>query len=106
MLIKMMFSALFTPIRQLTKRSFTEDHLNILTTLASVASIRVQNAKLLEERFERERMERELELAIEIQQRFQPSAPPIIEGYELQGISFSCYEIGGDYYDFIRIGQR
>lgn len=81
--------------------TFTEEHLNILTTLASVASIRVENARLLEERFERERMERELELASEIQQRFQPSAPPMIEGYEFQGISFSCYEIGGDYYDFI-----
>lgn len=81
--------------------TFTEEHLNILTTLASVASIRVENARLLEERFERERMEHELELATEIQQRFQPSAPPVIEGYEFQGISFSCYEIGGDYYDFI-----
>lgn len=81
--------------------TFTEEHLDILTTLASVASIRVENARLLEERFERERMERELELATEIQQRFQPSAPPIVEGYEFQGISFSCYEIGGDYYDFI-----
>ena len=83
--------------------TFTEEHLNILTTLASVASIRVENARLLEERFERERMERELELATEIQQRFQPSAPPIMDGYEFQGISFSCYEIGGDYYDFIRL---
>ncbi|HEY0462502.1 MAG TPA: SpoIIE family protein phosphatase [Pyrinomonadaceae bacterium] len=83
--------------------TFSEEHLNILTTLASVASIRVENARLLEERFERERMERELELATEIQQRFQPSAPPIMEGYEFQGISFSCYEIGGDYYDFIRL---
>lgn len=82
--------------------TFTEEHLNILTTLASVGAIRVENARLLEERFERERMERELELATEIQQRFQPSAPPKVEGYELQGISFSCYEIGGDYYDFIR----
>lgn len=81
--------------------TFTEEHLNILTTLASVASIRVENARLLEERFQRERMERELELATEIQQRFQPSAPPTVEGYEFQGISFSCYEIGGDYYDFI-----
>jgi phosphoserine phosphatase RsbU/P len=81
--------------------TFTEEHLNILTTLASVASIRVENARLLEERFERERMEHELELATEIQQRFQPSAMPIVEGYEFQGISFSCYEIGGDYYDFI-----
>ena len=81
--------------------TFTEDHLNILTTLASVAAIRVENTKLIEEKFERERMERELELATEIQQRFQPSAPPVVEGYEFQGISFSCYEIGGDYYDFI-----
>lgn len=81
--------------------NFTEEHLNILTTLASVASIRVENARLLEERFERERMERELELATEIQQSFQPSAPPVMDNYEFQGISFSCYEIGGDYYDFI-----
>jgi serine phosphatase RsbU (regulator of sigma subunit)/pSer/pThr/pTyr-binding forkhead associated (FHA) protein len=81
--------------------TFSEEHLNILTTLASVASIRVENAKLTDARIERERMERELELATEIQQRFQPSAPPKIEGYQLQGISFACYEIGGDYYDFI-----
>lgn len=81
--------------------TFTEEHLNILTTLASVASIRVENASLLEARLEQERMERELELATEIQQRFQPSAPPVIDGYQFQGISFSCYEIGGDYYDFV-----
>ena len=81
--------------------NFTEEHLNILTTLASVAAIRVENARLLEERFERERMERELELATEIQQSFQPTAPPVMDDYEFQGISFSCYEIGGDYYDFI-----
>lgn len=81
--------------------TFTEEHLDILTTLASVASIRVENATLLDERIQRERMERELELATEIQQRFQPSAPPKVDGYEFQGISFSCYEIGGDYYDFI-----
>jgi serine phosphatase RsbU (regulator of sigma subunit) len=80
---------------------FSSEHLDILTTLASVASIRVENASLLEERINRERMERELELATEIQQRFQPSGPPLVDGYEFQGISFSCYEIGGDYYDFI-----
>jgi len=80
---------------------FTEDHLKVLTTLASVAAIRVENTRLVEARLERERLERELALASEIQQRFQPTAPPQIPGYELQGISFPCYEIGGDYYDFI-----
>jgi len=80
---------------------FTEDHLKVLTTLASVAAIRVENNRLIESRLDRERLERELALASEIQQRFQPTAPPIVAGYELQGISFPCYEIGGDYYDFI-----
>ncbi|HVG37748.1 MAG TPA: FHA domain-containing protein, partial [Pyrinomonadaceae bacterium] len=53
-------------------RMFTEDHLKVLTTLASVAAIRVENAHLTEKQIERERMERELQLAREIQQRFQP----------------------------------
>jgi serine phosphatase RsbU (regulator of sigma subunit)/pSer/pThr/pTyr-binding forkhead associated (FHA) protein len=80
---------------------FTEDHLKVLTTLASVAAIRVENARLIEEQIDRERLEQELQLASEIQQRFQPTQAPNVPGYELQGISFPCYEIGGDYYDFI-----
>jgi phosphoserine phosphatase RsbU/P len=85
---------------------FTEDHLKVLTTLGSVAAIRVENTRLLEEHLEQERFERELQLAREIQQRFQPSAPPIVPGYELQGISFPSYQIGGDYYDFIQCADN
>src|SRR5437868_6299904 len=85
----------------LAEARFTQDHLTVLTTLASVAAIRVENTRLVEEQIDRERLERELNLAREIQQRFQPTSPPVVSGYELQGISFPCYEIGGDYYDFI-----
>jgi sigma-B regulation protein RsbU (phosphoserine phosphatase) len=85
----------------LVDAKFSQDHLTVLTTLGSVAAIRVENARLVEEDAERDRLERELQLAREIQQRFQPTSPPVVAGYELQGISFPCYEIGGDYYDFI-----
>ena len=60
---------------------FTEDHLKVLTTLSSVAAIRVENARLEEARLQQERLERELQLASEIQQRFQPAAPPQVPGY-------------------------
>ncbi len=86
----------------LAEGRFTEDHLKVSTTLASVAAIRVENARLTEEQMERERLEREQQVASEIQQRFLPATAPIVTGYELQGISFPCYEIGGDYYDFIQ----
>jgi len=80
---------------------FSEDHLKVLTTLGSVAAIRVENTRLLEEHLEQRQYEHELQLAREIQQRFQPTAPPAVPGFELQGISFPSYQIGGDYYDFI-----
>ncbi len=86
----------------LAEARFTEDHLMVLTTLSSVAAIRVENARLIEEHLVREHLDHELQLAREIQQRFLPSAPPAVPGYELQGISFPSYEIGGDYYDFIK----
>jgi len=86
----------------LAEGRFTEDHLKVLTTLASVAAIRVENARLTEEQMTRERLEREQQVASEIQQRFLPATAPLVTGYELQGISFPCYEIGGDYYDFIQ----
>src|SRR5688500_9801431 len=55
---------------------FSEDHLKVLTTLGSVAAIRVENTRLLEEHLEQRQYEHELQLAREIQQRFQPTAPP------------------------------
>jgi sigma-B regulation protein RsbU (phosphoserine phosphatase) len=85
----------------LASATFTQDHLTVLMTLGSVAAIRVENARLVEEDLARERLEHELQLAREIQQRFQPASAPSVPGFELQGISFPCYEIGGDYYDYI-----
>lgn len=80
---------------------FTEDDLLVVTTIASVAAIKIVNARLIEERIEKKRMEEELKVASEIQMRLQPLSPPRIPGYEMIGISFPCREIGGDYYDFI-----
>jgi sigma-B regulation protein RsbU (phosphoserine phosphatase) len=81
---------------------FTENHLDVLTTIASVASIKIENERLLEERLEKRRMEEELKVASEIQMRLLPVAPPRIEGWDMTGVSFPCREVGGDYYDFIQ----
>jgi phosphoserine phosphatase RsbU/P len=80
---------------------FREEDLKVLTTIASVASIKIENERLLEERFEKRRMEEELKVASEIQMRLQPFAPPKLPGWDMTGVSFPCREIGGDYYDFI-----
>src|SRR5262249_28013056 len=80
---------------------FREEDWKVLTTIASVASIKIEHERLLEERLEKRRMEEELKVASEIQMRLQPVAPPKLEGWDMTAVSFPCREIGGDYYDYI-----
>ncbi len=85
---------------------FREEDLKVLTTIASVASIKIEHERLLEERLEKRRMEEELKVASEIQMRLQPFAPPKLQGWEMTAVSFPCREVGGDYYDFIQCKKR
>jgi sigma-B regulation protein RsbU (phosphoserine phosphatase) len=55
------------------------------------------------ELLEKQRMEQELALGREIQSRLLPSAPVDIRGIELGALSLPCYEVGGDYFDFIEL---
>ena len=83
------------------ENSFSEDDLTLLTSLANVAAVKLENARLVEEMIEKKRMERELELAHDIQQGRLPSEAPDVEGWDIVGTNTPCYTIGGDYYDFI-----
>jgi len=80
---------------------FTERDLQLLTLIAGVAAIRIENVRLLEVQQEQKRLANELALASEIQFRLHPETPPAIPNYDVVGVSFPCYEVGGDYYDFI-----
>lgn len=80
---------------------FNQDNLMVLSTIASVASIKIENHNMLNKLFERKRIEEELKLAAEIQLKLQPSFSPTINGWDIAGKSIQCYAIGGDYYDFI-----
>ena len=55
---------------------------------------------------EKERFERELEIAKSLQQRLLPKNPPNLEKIEIATFCEPANEVGGDYYDFIDLGQR
>jgi len=54
---------------------------------------------------ERQRIESELGLARRIQARLLPPGPPTVTGLELAGTSESAREVGGDYYDYLPLGD-
>ena len=85
--------------------AFHEGHLELVTAFASHAAVAVERARLTRALLERRRLEKELAIAREIQLSFLPKSAPQIAGYELAGAARPHAEVGGDYYDFIRVSD-
>jgi sigma-B regulation protein RsbU (phosphoserine phosphatase) len=86
-------------------REFTKDDLSVLTVMANVAAIRIEQTRYAEIEQARQLMARDLEQAAEIQQGFLPAVAPKIRGLELAGHNAPCRTVGGDYYDFFPYGE-
>jgi sigma-B regulation protein RsbU (phosphoserine phosphatase) len=85
---------------------YTEDHQRTLTTLAAQISVSIANARLYQRIHEEEqRMERDLEMAREVQLRLMPSAPPRFRNAEIATSFRPARSIGGDIYDFLDYGR-
>ena len=81
---------------------FDPDDVNLLEAYASQAAIALENAHLVKISLERERMEKELQIAREVQLRLLPQETPELLGAEIETLTIAAYEVGGDYYDFYR----
>ena len=81
-------------------REFTKDDLSLLTVMANVAAIRIENARLAEIEEADRLMKRDLSQAADIQKRMLPDQAPAIRGSDLAGFNLACRTVGGDYYDF------
>jgi serine phosphatase RsbU (regulator of sigma subunit) len=86
-----------------TVRPFTEKDLRLLTLLANLAAVKIENALLMEDTIKKERMERELALAARIQKDLLPKETPLCAELDISGRNIPCLEVGGDYYDFIPV---
>lgn len=84
---------------------FTKIDLNVLTHLANVAAVKIENARLFEHALAAETMKQELETAAEIQSHLLPQDGPTIPGFQLDGISRPCRAVGGDYYDYFSLPE-
>ncbi|MGB9906278.1 MAG: SpoIIE family protein phosphatase [Candidatus Saccharicenans sp.] len=85
---------------------FSEEDLKLLTLLSNLAAIKIENARLIQQAIEKEKMERELALASQIQKDFLPRQNPKCDKFDMAGYNLTCYQVGGDYYDFINIDDH
>jgi phosphoserine phosphatase RsbU/P len=73
-----------------------------LALFANQAALALENARLHLQALEKERLEREMHLAAQIQRQILPKGSPVVPGYELLGWYRPARQVGGDYYDLFR----
>ncbi|MEM1125856.1 MAG: SpoIIE family protein phosphatase [Bacteroidota bacterium] len=87
-------------------RGFEQDDVEALGVFAAQAALALDNARLFEEQLEKERLARELYIAREVQQKLLPQELPQLAGLSIAASSVSAQEVGGDYFDFLPLGEK
>ncbi|HOQ59276.1 MAG TPA: GAF domain-containing protein [Vicinamibacterales bacterium] len=87
------------------RASFTQEHVEVLTSLAASAAVAIDNARLYEElRRSEERLAGEVAFAQRIQRALLPAAPPRrVKGVDVAARFEPARELGGDFYDFLAL---
>lgn len=83
--------------------SFDEEERKSIETFTDYITIAFENARLLRESIDKERLERELDVAREMQRKLIPQQTPVTEKALFSAAFIPAFEVGGDYYDFFQI---
>ncbi len=103
-------SGLISLSPKLSQEPFTPNDLRLLKSVASQTGLALENSRLTEvivsETAQRERLNREVEIAREVQERLFPQELPRIEGLDYYGACRPALGVGGDYYDFLELSEN
>lgn len=86
--------------------AFDNHHLEILQFFADASAISLEKAILHHQILEKKKLEEQMQIAKDVQSSLLPAQPPEIIGYDIAGICIPTYEIGGDYYDYIKLDEN
>jgi phosphoserine phosphatase RsbU/P len=93
-------------LNQTTDGKFSHKDEEFLNRLSGHMAMALENARLHREALEKQRMERDLAVARQIQRSLLPEHPPVLPGYDIAVLNEPCFECGGDYYDFLNLGPQ
>lgn len=87
--------------------AFPTSQLRLLQSLCNHVAVAVHNARLFQrEKHARQKMHSEAQEARAIQQALLPKSSPYIPGFAISGLSLPAGAVGGDWYDFIPLGEK
>ncbi|MCK9224220.1 MAG: SpoIIE family protein phosphatase [Candidatus Muirbacterium halophilum] len=89
-----------------TNKPYSEQDEKIFSSLVQQAGFSLQNIALYNQYVEKQKIERDLELARDIQISLLPKNPPVINDYDIVATSLPAKQVGGDYYDFYKLSEN
>ena len=84
---------------------FNKEMTKIVSTFSNQAGISIENFRLMEEALQNERYKEELKIAKMVQKSLLPTILEQDKDFEIAAFSESADEVGGDYYDTLRVNQ-
>jgi len=87
-------------------KRFDEDDINLARVVASQCAVAITNARLYAEAIEGARMAEQMRLAGLIQRKMIPEKPPNIPGLDIAATYIPCFDVGGDFYDFLKVSDN
>lgn len=88
---------------RLAELPFSREDRQMLMAVAWQTAFAIENAKLIREVADEERLRHEIEIAAQVQRRLFPQSPPQIPHLDLFGMCIPAQGVGGDYFDFIEL---
>lgn len=90
---------------KLNKKDFTEEDLQFLESILNLSMLSIDNTILFSEYVEKQKIEKELMIAREMQVALLPKELPEIDNYSISAMNVPALHVGGDYYDVIRLSD-
>jgi len=82
---------------------FNDDDKLFIKIIGNTAILSLENERLIRKEIEKQKLENELSLALDIQKKLLPNSNPKIQNFNISGISLPSRFVGGDYFDYIKL---
>lgn len=85
--------------------AYSKSDAEFVSSVGSLAIISIENARLFKETLEKQRLEKDLETARNIQNNLLPKNLPVFPAYEIASFNAPARMVGGDYFDIVKLDE-
>lgn len=91
--------------KKTTMNNYSKSDIEYISSVGSLAIISIENGRLFKETIEKQRLEKDLEIAQNIQKNLLPNKFPQLKNFEISAANYSARQVGGDYYDIVPLDK-